>query len=199
MNYVLKVAKAKKISGKPEEELDKALASDQFFWASGEPWWSIEVIEKGAWALLTAFKSFPSLSLIQKKKGEEYYREILSTAFWWQRSGKIGQMAKKYKENIKIPFKERTLENGKPEVYHTFIDMMKKKMKEASKSGNFEKAILWRDAIWKLETKNDIYDAIHAVDLLRREVSDPQLTELMDKYKEEYKRIKPGQPEHRKI
>jgi len=76
--------------------------------------------------------------------------------------------------------------------------MMKKKMKEAAKNKNFERAILWRDAIWKLETKNDIYDAIHAVDLLRLEVPDPQLTKLMEKYKEKYKKIKPGQPELRK-
>lgn len=198
LKYITTVAKKKKLTKTAEEKLDIALASDQFFWASGEPWWSIEVIEKGAWALLEALKSFPDLTKEEAKKGENYYREILSIAFWWQRSGKIGQLAKKYKENVKIPFKERTLEDDKPEVYYTFITMMEKKMEEAAKEKNFEKAILWRDAIWKLETKNDIYDAIHAVDLLRREVPDPQLRELMDKYKAKYKKIKPGQPEHRK-
>jgi len=196
LNYVIKIANGKKLTEAAEEELDKALASDQFFWASGEPWWSIEVVEKGAWALVEALKSFSNPK--ELKKGKEYYREILSTAFWWQRSGKIGQLAKKYKENIKIPFKERSLEDGKPEVYYAFIDLMKKKMKEASQTNNFEKAILWRDAIWKLETKNDIYDAVHAVDLLRKEIPHPQIKELMDKYKEKYKKIKPGQPEHRK-
>jgi aspartokinase-like uncharacterized kinase len=76
---------------------------------------------------------------------------------------------------------------------------MKKKMLEAAKKKNFERAILWRDAIWKLETKNDIYDAIHAVDLLRLEVPDPQLKKLMDRYKENYEKIKPGQPERRTV
>ena len=198
-NYVVKISKDKKLTKEAQEKIDKAMASDQFFWASGEPWWSIEVIEKGAWMLLEALKGIPKVTKKQIKKGEEYYKDILSTAFWWQRSGRIEKMAEQYKEATKIPFKERTLEAGKPEVYYAFIEMMKRKMKEATKNNNFEKAILWRDAIWKLETKNDIYDAIHAVDLLRQEVADPDLRELMDSYKEKYKRIKSGQPELRKI
>jgi hypothetical protein len=198
-NYVVNLSRKKTLTQKSQEKIDRAIASDQFFWASGEPWWSIEVIEKGAWMLLEALKSMPRITNQQIKKGEEYYKEILSTAFWWQRSGKIEKMAKQYKETTKIPFKERTLEAGKPEVYHAFVEMMERKMKEATKDKNFEKAILWRDAIWKLETKNDIYDAIHAVDLLRKEVADLDLKELMDRYKEKYKKIKSGQPELRKI
>jgi len=198
LNYLLKISK-NKATKRIKENIDKALASDQFFWASGEPWWSIEVIEKGAWKILSAFKSIPGLSKKQINKAEEFYREILSVAFWWQRSGKIGQMAKKYKENIKIPFRKRTLESSKPEVYYAFIELMDRKMKEAARNKNFEKAILWRDAIWKLETKNDIYDAIHAVDLLRKEVPDPKIRKLMDQYKEKYRKINPGQPERRRI
>ena len=198
-NYLISLSKKRKLSEETQEKIDKAIASDQFFWASGEPWWSIEVIEKGAWLLLEALKSLPKISKTEIERGEKYYKDILSTAFWWQRSGKIETMAKKYKEAVKIPFKERTLEAGKPEVYQAFIDTMEKKMKEAVEKNNFERAILWRDAIWKLETKNDIYDTIHAVDLLRKEVTDADLRELMDRYKEEYKKIKSGQPENRRI
>jgi len=72
-------------------------------------------------------------------------------------------------------------------------------MFEAAKRKNFEKAIFWRDAIFKLETKKDIYDAIHAVDVLRSEIADLELRKLMDRYKEKYKKIQPGQPEIRKI
>ena len=175
------------------------MASDQFFWASGEPWWSIEMIEKGAWSVLNVLKSLPGIKKEEVEKGERYYKDILSIAFWWQRSGKIEKMARKYREIVKIPFKERTVGAGKPEEYSAFIEMMKKKMWEATKKKNFEKAILWRDAIWKLETKNDIYDTIHVVDLLRKEVPDPTLRELMDKYRKKYKRIKSGQPEERRI
>jgi len=198
LNYLLKLSKKRRLTKKIEDKIDQALASDQFFWASGEPWWSIEMIEKGAWQMLKALKSLPNITKKEIQKGEKLYRDILATAFWWQRSGKIEEKSKKYREAVRIPFKERTLEAGKPEVYYAFLEMMKKKMKEAAKNKNFERAILWRDAIWKLETKNDIYDAIHAVDLLRLEVPDPQLTKLMEKYKEKYKKIKPGQPELRK-
>jgi len=199
LNFVLEVTKSKKCSQAVQEKLDRAMASDQFFWASGEPWWSIEMIEKGAWTMLQAFKSIPSLEKYQIEKGEDFYKSILAICFWWQRSGKIEELARKYRESIKIPFKERTLEQGKPEVYYAFLDTMKKKMLEAAQTMNFERAILWRDAIWKLETKNDIYDAIHAVDLLRLEVPDHQLTELMDEYKKKYQALRPGQPEARNV
>ena len=199
VNYLIKTAKEKKHSEFVQEKIDKAMASDQFFWASGEPWWSIEMIEKGAWLVLQALRSLPNITKRQIEIGEDYYKKILSTAFWWQRSGKIEEKARKYKEASRIPFKERTLEAGKPEVYYAFIEMMKKKMWEAAKKKNFERAILWRDAIWKLETKNDIYDAMHAVDLLRLEVPDPTLRKIMDKYKAKYEKIKSGQPELRKI
>lgn len=198
LNYVRELARKKTLSEEIQEKLDKSLASDQFFWASGEPWWSIEMIEKGAWSLLTALKSFPNIKKEEVKKAEKYYSDILSAAFWWQRSGKIGMMAKKYKEGVKIPFKERTLEKGEPEKYFAFIDLMKKEMRKAAKEKNFEKAILWRDAIWKIEHKNDIYDTIHVEDILRKEVPDPVLQEMVEKYKKKYEKIKSGQPESRK-
>ena len=198
LRYVLSLSHKKKLSPAAKNRLYKAMASDQFFWASGEPWWSIEMIEKGAWMLLQALKIFPHIEKKQFKKGEEYYKEIISTAFWWQRSGKIEKKSQTYKQETRIPFKERTLGKNKPEVYYAFINTMKKKMWEAAKEKNFERAILWRDAIWKIETKNDIYDAIHACDLLRLEVPDSKLRKLMDKYKKKYKKIEPGQPELRK-
>lgn len=200
LKFVLDVfGKQKRITGKTREKLDRALASDQFFWASGEPWWSIEMIEKGAWQTFDALQTIPGVSKKETARGREFYNLILDEAFSWQRKGKIGELARQYRETIKIPFRERTLEVGKPEVYQAFIDTMKKKMTEAAAEENFEKAILWRDAIWKLETKNDIYDAIHVADLLRQEVIPGELEKLMDEYKEKYRRMKGGQPELRGI
>ncbi len=199
VNYLLKLVKGKKLSEKNKDKIDKALSSDQFFWSSGEPWWSIEMIEKGAYLVLSALKSLPFVKKNQIEKAENYYKNILATAFSWQRSGKIQEKSKKYKEMTKIPFKERTLESGKPEVYAAFIKMMEREMKKAASREEFERAILWRDAIYKIDTKNDIYDAVHAVDLLRQVVSDKKLRDLMDKYKAKYKKIKSGQPEIRRI
>lgn len=186
------------------EKFDKAIASDQFFWASGEPWWSIEMIEKDAWELLGVVTSLP-ITEKELEKGKDFYMNILLTAYSWQRSGKIEEKSRKYKEAVKVPFKERTLEIGGKKIYQTIISLMKEKMMEGAKSKNYEKAILWRDAIWKIETKNDIYDMMHAVDLLRLDIPekfkelDPELNNFWAKYKERYKKIQSGQPEIRKI
>ncbi len=181
------------------EKADSALASDQFFWASAEPWWSVEMIEYGAWELLNAAKSIPKLTVKQKEKIQEFYHRILGAALEWQRTGHVRKLSREYRETVKIPFKERTLEAGKPEVYQVFLDIMTQEMERAAKAGEFEKAILWRDGIWKLETKNDIYDTIHVTDLLRKELPEGELEKLMDKYREKYKKIKSGQVEQRRI
>ncbi|MDO8516144.1 MAG: hypothetical protein Q7S28_02760 [bacterium] len=176
---------------------DMASASDQYFWASAEPWWSIEMIERGAWNMLAALWLMPGLSRADRRKGEELYRAIIAQAFKWQRTGMIETLAGKHRTAVRIPFHDRTVGEGKPEVYDAIMAMLKEKMKEAAIAENYEKAILWRDAMWKLETRNDIYDTVHAVDMLRQELPGGELEKLMDKYKEEYRKVRPGQPEFR--
>jgi len=182
---------------KIRDKMDKALHSCQFWWASGKPWWSLEMIESGAWKVLEVAKMLPNFSKNDIKKAEDYYQRIVLKAFGWQRTGYIRKLAFEMQSQIKIPFKERTFKAGKPNVYYAFLDMMKKEMEKAAKNKEFEKAILWRDAITKIEEQNDIYDAVHAIDLLRMEVPFGELEKLMDKYKEKYKKIKSGQPEQR--
>lgn len=179
------------------QKLDQALASDHFFWASARPWWSLEVVEAGAWALLDTIKSVPDVEEAQVKLAENYYQKIIAKIFEWQRTGYIRKIYKEYKEHPKIPFKERTVGKGEPWVYDAFIELMKKAMREAAKKENFEEAILWRDAIWKLETKNDIYDAIHAVDLLRKQITNAEILDTIGKYRKKYERLSSGQPEPR--
>lgn len=202
------LSKIKKLSGEElstpagenaRHEMDIAESSDHFWWASAKPWWSIEMIEQGAWQLLQAVRSIPHVALEDAEKAESYYKDIVVKAFYWQRSGRVKDLAEEMRSVARIPFKERTVEAGKPEVYAAFIEAMKNEMEKAAKNQEYEKAILWRDAIWKLETKNDIYDAVHATELLRREIPLINLEKMMDKYKEEYKRKKSGQPEDRRI
>jgi len=184
-------------SSELRKKMDEALASDQYWWASAKPWWSIEMIERGAWGLFELLQAIPGITEENVSVAHEYYSKIVLKAFEWQRTGYILKLAQNYQTKIKIPFKDRTVGEGKPEVFDAFIEFMEQKMKESAESRNFERAILWRDAIWKLHTKNDIYDAIHATDLLRTEVTDEDLRKLMDEYKERYARIKGGQPEQR--
>jgi ribosome-associated translation inhibitor RaiA len=181
------------------KKMDLALASDHLWWASAKPWWSLEMIEDGAYRLLDTIRSIPRAPKEKLEEASRYYEKIVSTGFQWQRSGKIRQMMKEQKSILRIPFKDRTIGRGGAEkgVYYAFIDMMKKLEKEAAKKGEYEKAILWRDAIYKLQNKLDIYDVINAIDLLRVEIPHEEVEKTIEEYKEKYRQIRGGQPEQR--
>lgn len=181
------------------KKMDIALSSDQLFWTSAKPWWSIEMIEVGAFNLLDTIRHIPDVSLEKLGRARDYYENIISTAFKWQRTGKIRQMMREQKSILRIPFKDRTIGRGGAEkgVYYAFIDMMEKLEKKAAKNGEYEKAILWRDAIYKLKNKLDIYDTVNAIDLLRVEIPHKEVEKTIEKYKDKYRKIRGGQPEQR--
>jgi len=181
------------------QKMDVALASDHFWWASAKPWWSLEMIEDGAYRLLETLRMIPGVDSQKLDQARDYYEKIVSTAFNWQRTNKIRQMAMEQKSILRIPFKDRTLGKGGAEsgVYYAFLDMMKGLEKKAVKAREYEKSILWRDAIYKLENKLDIYDTINAIDLLRIEIPHKEVEETIVKYKEQYRKIRGGQPEQR--
>ena len=181
------------------EKMDIALASDHFFWASGKPWWSLEMIEDGAYRLLDVIRSVPQATNEEKNNAANLYEKIVSVSFMWQRSGKIRKMAKEQHEALRIPFKDRTMGKGGVEtaVYNAFIDMLKTQEQKAVEEKEYEKALLWRDAIYKLENKLDIYDTINAIDLLRIEIGNNEVEKIIEKYKQDYLKIRGGQPEQR--
>jgi len=181
------------------KKMDLALSSDHFWWASAKPWWSLEMIEVGAYRLLDTIRHIPNVSTDTLEEARNYYEKIIITAFNWQRTGRIRQMMKEQKSILRIPFKDRTIGRAGAEegVYWAFIDMMKRLEKEAAATGEYEKAILWRDAIYKLENKLDIYDTINAIDLLRVEIPHKEVEETIEKYKDKYRQIRGGQPEQR--
>ncbi|MEK7615952.1 MAG: hypothetical protein AAB420_01965 [Patescibacteria group bacterium] len=180
-------------------KMDMALASDHFWWASAKPWWSLEMIEIGAFRLLDTIRQIPDVAVERLERASNYYMEIVITAFAWQRSGKIRSMMKEQQSMLRIPFKDRTIGRGGAEegVYHAFIDMMKDLEQKAAQTGEYEKAILWRDALFKLENKLDIYDTINAIDLLRVEIPHKDVEATIEKYKAKYHAIRGGQPEQR--
>lgn len=144
------------------EKLDKALASDQYWWASAMPWWSLEMIEQGAYNLREII--FLITDEMAKEKAEKYYQEILKIAFDWQRTGKIRQVYREFYKSIeKIPFKKRAPKDW----YNLMILEFEDEMKKAIDNLEFEKAIKWRDAIYKLKEETDIYDVLHVIDDLR--------------------------------
>ena len=181
------------------EKMDMSLASDHFWWGSAKPWWSLEMIEYGAYNLLDTLRHVPEVKKETIEEGRDFYEKIISTAFNWQRTGKIRMMMQSQKDIMRIPFKDRTVGKGGAEegVYHAFMDMMKNLEKEAVEKHEYEKAILWRDAMFKLENKLDIYDTINAIDLLRVEIPHKDVESTIEKYKAKYYEIRGGQPEQR--
>lgn len=180
-------------------KLDYGVASDQFFWASARPWWSIEMIEEGAYALLQIIQQQPDVKQDIRDTALDYYNQILGTAFEWKRSGKIARIRQQHKEGVRIPFKERTVGEGGEEegVYRAFVDMMRRQEQQASDNQDYEEAIIWRDAVYKLEHKLDVYDAMHVTDLLRTRLPNDDVEDMIEEYKDQYRYIRGGQPEQR--
>lgn len=180
-------------------KMDVGLASDQYFWASAKPWWSVEMIEVTAFQLLEIIRKIPNIPPTTVDRARTLYELIVSTAFHWQRSGKIREMMREQGSITRIPFADRTIGAGGAEegVYYAFIDMMKELERKSANAGEYEKAILWRDAIYKLENKLDIYDAINAIDLLRIEMPNETIEKIIEGYKDKYRATRGGQPEQR--
>ncbi len=179
--------------------MDSALASDHFWWASAKPWWSMEMIEDGAYRLLETLQSIPNIAREITEKANRLYQNIISHGFSWQRTGKIREMMNEQRTITRIPFMDRTVGKGGAEVgvYEAFMEMFKELEEKARNNQEYEKAILWRDAIYKFKTKLDIYDSINAIDLLRIEIPNKEVEERIEKYKEKYRAIRGGQPEQR--
>lgn len=175
--------------------LDIALASDHYWWASAKPWWSIEMIEEGAYLFLQVLDSVKNITNEDLKYARNLYQQIVYTAFDWQRSDKIRNMREIYGQNQRIAFKDST--SHEPWIYNAFIDMMKDLQMKAANNQEYEKAILWRDAIYRIENKLDVFEAINAIDLLRTEIPHEEVEKMLDKYTEKFKKMRSGQPEQR--
>ncbi|RJR27989.1 hypothetical protein C4561_00595 [candidate division WWE3 bacterium] len=166
-NNVIDVLKNHKNKDSPEyvearELMDKAIASDQYWWASAKPWWSLEMVEQGAYEtkkVLEILKASPDIL----EKADRIYRNILDLAFEWQREGIIRKRHLSHSGTyLKDTFKKRT----PPDWYNLMVLELEFEMKASAERRDFEKAIKWRDALIKMENGNDVYDVLHVVDEL---------------------------------
>jgi hypothetical protein len=178
-------------------DMDIACASDHYFWASTKPWWGLEMIEEGAYRLFEIAKNIPEITL----QAESLYNQIIATAFSWQRTNMVRRHAQEQKSILRIPFRDRTEGVGGEMAveFKAFLDLMKLQEEKAVKNREYEAALMWRDAVYKLTNKLDIYDAIHAVDLLRIHLGNDLVEKTLNQYKEEYRKMRGGQPEQRDI
>jgi hypothetical protein len=142
--------------------LDRAISSDQFWWASGKPWWSLEMIEQGAFDLKAVLSTLDS-TLQSMKDSETLYRSILDIAFDWQRSGYIRS---KHLDNSGTYLQPTLSARTHDEWFNQLVLEFEDEMNHAAANQDFEKAIKWRDAVLKISLGIDIYDVLHVVDEL---------------------------------
>jgi hypothetical protein len=140
---------------KSRQLLDKALYSDQYWWASAKPWWSLEWIEGGAHGLLKVIESCGSkVSPELKQQAKDIYFEIILAGFEWQRSGKVAEMAKKEDEEVR----ER-MRQGRPQLtredYDQMIKSLKIQMLAAAKDQEYTQAEQFKKRIIELIADRD--------------------------------------------
>jgi hypothetical protein len=170
--------------------LDSALHSCQYWWASAKPWWSLEMIEQGAFKLWQVVETSEGISISCKEKALGLYQGILSVAFSWQRTGYIRKLSQEAGSWRKVPFKDR----AKTGEFDALLELLRLQEEKASKKRDYELAIRWRDARYKLLNNLDVYDAVHIIDQLRSYVDFKKFDDLVKKYAS-YKAVSPGQPE----
>ena len=141
------------------------------------------MIEQGANVLKEVVFSIPDIAQRNKNKAEEYYRQIIDLAFQWQRSGKIRQAYRQAMDTVKLrPYKKRVLTGQ----FNAMVLEFEDEMNRAIKDQELEKAIKWRDAIYKLKNGMDIYDVLHVVDDLRQARHLPSLKDYWEHSPEEF-------------
>lgn len=150
-----KCSPKKKGFEKAREMLDRAYHSDQYWWASAKPWWSLEMLEKGAKELMDTVLSTPGVSPKTKRTAEELYKKIVFTALDWQRKGVVEDLVKEhYDEEIALRL-DTTAPYIPPEEFDKIIDHLKRQMLEAARTEEYERAAQFRERIKELKKKRE--------------------------------------------
>lgn len=129
--------------------LDRAIHSDQFWWASAKPWWSLEMIEAGAKELKEVVTALKNASPETKEKAEALYRGIIFTGFEWQRSGRVETLSKQEDEEVRQLTDQSLPELPKEEI-DKIVKNLKKEIALMVKREEFERAAQLRDRIKEL-------------------------------------------------
>jgi hypothetical protein len=137
--------------GKARNALDKAIHSDQYWWASAQPWWSIEMIEVGAKEFKDIMQELP-IDKKKKDKARDLYLSIIQESFEWQRSGKVEELSKLADEDVtqritaEMPYIPQ-------EEFDKIVGNLEKQMLTAAKSREYERAAQIRDRVIELKEK----------------------------------------------
>jgi len=130
--------------------LDRALHSDQFWWASAKPWWSLEMIEAGAKELNEVVQNLDKAPDKIKEKAKKLYHEIVFTGFEWQRNGTVENLSKQEDEEVRQHTDDALPELPKKEI-EKIINNLKEEIKNVVKKEEYERAAQLRDRIKELK------------------------------------------------
>jgi len=144
--------------------LDIALHSDQYWWASAKPWWSLEMIERGAHELLTAIRGFKNSTAEDKQIAWDLYIDIITTGFEWQRTGMVANLSKREDEEMKERMSKDTPYIS-PEEYKKMIDALNTQMLAAAANQEYSRADQFRKRIEELTAENKNIPHVHDVDI----------------------------------
>lgn len=135
--------------------LDRAVHSDQYWWASARPWWSLEMIERGAYELkkivLDSLKTSPE----EKEKAQELYKNILFSGFEWQREGRVDEIARQEDEDVL----GRLHQKGKlfitKDDYGHMVKTLGEQVASAANDEDYHRAAMLQDRIKELTEEMD--------------------------------------------
>ncbi len=148
----LKYTEKQKLWLKARYMLDKSIHSDQYWWASARPWWSIDMIERGADELKNSILLIPDIDDKIKTKAIDMYKDIVFSAFRWEREEIVGQVVANYDEETTEIIETKSLD-ANPKEYTKIINHLRKQMLESASKQNYLKALEYRKRIEDLREK----------------------------------------------
>lgn len=149
-----------KTYAKARVALDRSLHSDQYWWASASPWWSIEMMEAGAKELRDVINLVPGLPKSTYATAQDLYQKIIFTAFDWQRTGKVENLARQADEDV-----TQRITTEMPYIpiaeFNRIVGNLERQMLEAAKNQEYERAAQIRERVKELNEKKAVLTKKH--------------------------------------
>ncbi len=138
--------------------LDHSLHSDQYWWSSARPWWSLEMIERGAFDLKNVVDTSEKATEAEKAEAADLYKRILFTGFEWQRTGKVDEISRTENEEIRERLEEKEKLFITREEFQDMINNLAEQMKSAADSQEYHRASMIKDRMRELEEEMERND-----------------------------------------
>lgn len=149
-DLAIKTVRAAADPGLARKMLDQALHSDQYWWACARPWWSLEMIERGAHELKEAIFAVPDVPDYVRQQAQDLYYQIVTTGFEWQRAGRVDELARKEDEAMRM-IADRGIAGLPKNEIRQMIVTIRRELEQVVKNQEYERAAQLRDRIKELE------------------------------------------------